>query len=99
MTGGEVAILRPACSFCPIDSPSPGEQFRLGLYYVRVLELTPKRRHVHFEVLAPRRRKNQAPDRRWLPRRRFLLDAVPCGRFERAPSGELVWVEPAKAAA
>jgi len=84
----------PAIESSDAGRLQPGDQFRLGLYYVSVLGLTPKGRHVHFEILAPRRRKNQAPRRGWLPVRRFVRDAVPCGRFERAPSGDLVWIEP-----
>lgn len=66
--------------------------------YVRILGVSPKGRHVHYEVLAPRRRKNQAPRRGWMPLARFLREARPCGHFERTADGDLVWVQPKVAA-
>lgn len=66
--------------------------------YVRMLGLSPKGRHVHYEVLRPRRRKNQAPDRHWMPFKQFMREATVCGFFKRAPDGTLEWVEPMEAA-
>lgn len=78
----------------PGELPPAERDLLLGNKHVRVLGTSPKGRHVHFEVLMPRRRKNQAPRRGWMPLARFLCEAKPCGYFRRAPSGELCWIEP-----
>lgn len=71
---------------------------RLDGRYVRILGYTPKRRHVHYEVLRPRRRKNQAPTRHWMRTKQFMQAATVCGHFSRLPDGELTWIEPVEAA-
>lgn len=67
---------------------------KLGDYFVRVIEFTPKRRHVHYEVLRERRRKNQAPDRRWMKTKHFMREATVAGYFKRDGEGILRWCEP-----
>lgn len=81
----------------PYLPPPNGPDFRLGHHYVRLLGVSPKGRHVHYEVLRPRRRKNQAPDRHWMPVKQFLREATVCGFFKRVPDGSLEWVEPKEA--
>jgi hypothetical protein len=68
--------------------PTGGMTLRLssGLY-VKVLRLTPRERHVHYQVLGHK-------GYRWMKLRQFLMEATVAGHFKRAPSGELVWIEP-----
>lgn len=74
--------------------PVAGLDLRLGNHYVRVLGMSPKGRHIHYEVLLPKKRKNQAPRRGWMSVAKFLQRATVCGFFKRMPSGELEWIEP-----
>ena len=74
--------------------PPSQRDLMLGNKHVRVIGTSPKGRHVHFEELRPKRRKNQAPRRRWMPLARFLREAKPCGYFERNQNGDLVWIQP-----
>ena len=60
---------------------------RLDGYYIRFKKLSPKGRHVHYQVLGK-------PGRRWMRTKQFLQAATVCGHFSRLPSGELVWIEP-----
>lgn len=76
-----------------IHRPPRLPDFRLGDYYVRLLGFSPRGRHVHYEILRPRRRKNQAPDRRWMRTRNFLIEATVCGYFQRVDLGGLRWFE------
>lgn len=70
------------------DPPCDGLTLRLasGLY-VKILRFTPKQRHVHYQVLGHK-------GYRWMKLRQFLMEATVAGHFKRAPSGELVWIEP-----
>lgn len=83
--GGEFAQFLP---------PVTGLDLRLGNRYVRMIGMSPKGRHIHYEILLPRKRKNQAPRRGWMSVAKFLQRATVCGFFRRMPSGELAWIEP-----
>jgi hypothetical protein len=69
-----------------------GEMFKLDLYWVEVIGFSKCRRNVHYRRLS--RKKRGRPPSEWMPVTMFMLLAQRAGRFERAATGELVWVEP-----